>query len=511
MNIFEIVGNESKTKTFLAEGWYDLTESQRTYLSSFEQELWPLMESLVKIFEQRLKSQQIEKIFSTAEENFKGKKTGLGKAAKVSGDTAKKINQFLDKQGKKLQVTEPVKNFDQKAEKLKQQIKDKLGSDSKVVQQANKYANWAKENPGKTAFVIGVLTAASAFAGGPAGGAAVGFLLRSANEIIKGESASTAMGKAAKTAAIGGLVGAGLDGIGDALSGGLESVALEQYPNIKIAEFDYVSRQNGVIDAKLDVQAYGRVEDVDFIQQKYDASVDALRANDFDAFDEQWSELKDKIAELNSIDYMIEIAEDQDQAETWLERTEKFDQATDAIAATAQAAAQEKSNTEESVNEASKDVARRAGEKTKKAAQGAAKQATQKVTKRKLMKAWQKQGKPLDTGSIVNILKDAGLSADDISDLGVDVGVRLGKPKEELDKGDVATASDGEEYEWKGAQWVNKKTGRVAKKEIGKKLTQRFKTKSDSSESNNVDLNSLAQNIRNSDLANKTIQYLKSN
>ncbi len=32
------------------------------------------------------------------------------------------------------------------------------------------------------------------------------------------------------------------------------------------------------------------------------------------------------------------------------------------------------------------------------------------------------------------------------------------------------TASDGEEYEWKGAQWVGTKTGRMAKKEIAAEL-----------------------------------------
>ena len=36
--------------------------------------------------------------------------------------------------------------------------------------------------------------------------------------------------------------------------------------------------------------------------------------------------------------------------------------------------------------------------------------------------------------------------------------------------GSKKTASDGEEYEWKGAQWVGTGTGRIAKKEIAAEL-----------------------------------------
>ena len=40
------------------------------------------------------------------------------------------------------------------------------------------------------------------------------------------------------------------------------------------------------------------------------------------------------------------------------------------------------------------------------------KQLANKVTKEKLMKAWKKMGEPTDTGSIINILSDAGLDDD---------------------------------------------------------------------------------------------------
>jgi hypothetical protein len=56
---------------------------------------------------------------------------------------------------------------------------------------------WAKANPGKTAAIIGVLTTLAAVAGGPAGGAIAGQILKGAAELMKGEKLSTAVGKGA--------------------------------------------------------------------------------------------------------------------------------------------------------------------------------------------------------------------------------------------------------------------------------------------------------------------------
>ena len=42
--------------------------------------------------------------------------------------------------------------------------------------------------------------------------------------------------------------------------------------------------------------------------------------------------------------------------------------------------------------------------------------------------------------------------------------------KPPLAKGTKKQASDGQEYEWKGAQWVSTKTGRMATKQISAEL-----------------------------------------
>jgi hypothetical protein len=76
-----------------------------------------------------------------------------------------------------------------------------------------------KENPGKSAAVIGVLTALASLAGGPIGGAIAGQVLRGAAELIKGEKLSTAVGKGIKTAALGFLSGKAFEMLGKFVGG----------------------------------------------------------------------------------------------------------------------------------------------------------------------------------------------------------------------------------------------------------------------------------------------------
>ena len=499
MNIIEITNNNCATKQILSESWQELSESQKIYLSEFEKELWPLMESLVSVFEQRLSSEEIEDIFSKAEQNFKGKNTGLGKAAKVTGDTAKKINQFLDKQGKKLQDTEPVKNFDQKAEKLKQQIKDDLGSDSKVIQQVNKYADWAKENPGKTAFVIGVLTAAAAFASGPAGGAAVGFLMRSANEMIKGESASGSIGKAAKTAAVGALAGFGLDALGDSLSASIESAALNEFPDTKRVEMNFSKIGNGEAIFR-DVQAFGRTDDVNFVSQKYNAAIEALKSGDYETYNQEWSEMQGKVAEMNSIDYMESIVSDNEKALEWYKKTQELDNALDVVAAGVQGAAQEKSNTAESVNEGPRD-----------AVKNVRKQATQKITKQKLMRAWKKQGKPTDAASIYDILSNAGLSSKEITSLGLE------KPKQSKNSQEPNATRSSDDEQPQDAADSSKDTVQRTKKSQQSKADKKPKTGSQQSSKSQTkkrvatqkSIENLAKEVVKSGFANEVLKKLE--
>lgn len=186
---------ESKHEILLESVCFDLNKAQRTVVEGIYNDLLPLIEA-------SLSPQQIQQIFANVEQQASaggGNKTLLGKGV----DVAKKTNEIVNKIGKWLQDTAPVKAFDQKFEDLKKQVVDKLGTDSKIVTGIEKLSVFAKENPGKTAAIIGVMTALAAIAGGPAGGAIAGQVLRGSVELLKGEKLSTAIGKGAKTAAIG--------------------------------------------------------------------------------------------------------------------------------------------------------------------------------------------------------------------------------------------------------------------------------------------------------------------
>ena len=223
MRIVEII-NSCKSQEILTESWTTLTEDQQIYLKRFETELWPLVENLKTVLEADLTANQIQQVFQSAEEVVSagpGGQTAFGKAADVAKLPAKAmqaINSKLDELGGLLQQTAPVKAFDQQFAKLQEKIKERLGDNSKIMSAVEKYGNWAKENPGKSAFVIGVLTAAASISAGPGGGAAAGFLLRSASELAKGEKLSTAVGKSAKTAGLGALGGMAFNALSDAMA-----------------------------------------------------------------------------------------------------------------------------------------------------------------------------------------------------------------------------------------------------------------------------------------------------
>tara|TARA_A100001388_G_scaffold276699_2_gene265195 strand:- start:6985 stop:9447 length:2463 start_codon:yes stop_codon:yes gene_type:complete len=73
------------------------------------------------------------------------------------------------------------------------------------------------------------------------------------------------------------------------------------------------------------------------------------------------------------------------------------------------------------------------------------KQLANKVTKEKLMKAWKKMGEPTDTGSIINILSDAGLDDESIGIVGDKSSIKLARPQ--ADTGTDADASAGADPE----------------------------------------------------------------
>lgn len=233
MKLNEITSYNLKSQTILNESWDMLTEAQRLHVGAWEKNVWPLMEQLNVLLEADLTPQQIQDIFSNAEKVSKEQGTGLtalGKAGKVTADVTNKIKKEIDTLLKQAADSKPVANFDQQFEKLKVQLKNQVKSvpgGQKLISGVDKWADFAKDNPAKSAFIIGAMTSLLAFAsGGIMSGAAIGFFLKLANNTIKGDKLSVAMAKGVKGAAIGALAGGLSDIIGDLVPPDVEDIII---------------------------------------------------------------------------------------------------------------------------------------------------------------------------------------------------------------------------------------------------------------------------------------------
>jgi hypothetical protein len=214
MRIENLIENTNH-RQLLRESCDGLTLEQRRIVEGIYNEFVPLIEA-------SLTADQITQIFSNVEKSATaagGNRTMLGKAVDVPGQ----VNDVINKVGKYLQDTTPVKFMDQKFEDLKAKVGAKF---PKLDTQLTGLGTWMKENPGKSAAIIGLLTVLASLAGGPVGGAIAGQALRGAAELIKGEKLSTAIGKGVKTAVFGFLSGKAFEMLGDFA----ETLAIKQIP-----------------------------------------------------------------------------------------------------------------------------------------------------------------------------------------------------------------------------------------------------------------------------------------
>jgi hypothetical protein len=211
----------------LVESTQGLDRDQQQVVENVYRHFIPLIEA-------SLSKDQIQQLFTSVEQGATaagGNRTAIGK----SKDVVEKVNKIINDAGKWLQDTTPVKNFDARFEKLKNDINKKF-PDSKILDGISNMAMWAEKNPGKTAAIVGILTAIASLAGGPIGGAIAGQVLRGSVELLKGEKLSTAIGKGVKTAVFGYLSGKAFEMLGEFAEGmriksipfGPEDAGLEQ-------------------------------------------------------------------------------------------------------------------------------------------------------------------------------------------------------------------------------------------------------------------------------------------
>lgn len=492
MKLQEVTLYENKSHRILQEGWLDLTEAQQKHQLLWETELWPLLREYVKLCEAELTPDQITKIFTSAEQvqNALGKNTNtLGKigkgaaaAAKLPIDLAKQIDKKINELGQMAKNAGPVKNADAKFEKLKADIM-KNKPDNKVVKGIKAVSDWAKENPGKASLAVGILTTIAAFAGGPAGGAAAGLILRSTNELLKGETLSTAVGKSIKTAAYGAIAGWALEGIGNFFEGlRFNAVPYERAPGLEQIDVNFTDKltfgsttmerslgsivvpedQAGDFKALLDImkeatastnpttdpaalnafdQIYKFVEDFDKVEFIKDMNLTNEVAQEIaaenDAFLQSLTTMNDAIAAIAQGSVQAG-AENKKPVKVGDEEFSPSQEKSESIDMDARLAAYLRENQidEAPFGDMIKGAAKKVGGAVAKGAKAVGAKAKEVgkelgsvVTAKKLNNLWVKAGKPTDVGSIVNILQQGGVEDKTIATVAKQARVNLPIPK----------------------------------------------------------------------------------
>ena len=425
----------ANSNRILLESCHDLDAKQREIVEGIHCEFRPLIEA-------SLTADQIKNIFGAIEKSATdagGNRTMLGQGV----DVAKKANEIVDNIGKWLQDTTPVKAFDQKFDQLKNKINTKF-PDSKILDGISQIGLWAKENPGKTAAIVGVLTAIASLAGGPVGGAIAGQVLRGAVELLKGEKLSTAIGKGIKTAAYGFIAGKTFELLGDAIKGGAQVVKDNLFPNALRLNmnqvFDEVGGELGTRWANFEIKGLvGRPEDINTAGKLFREAGQYWKAGDYEQSAATWKSLEGLIADtFNDKQYIAQIASDQASRTMISQAAQAAQEATKYLGAAAQGAVAgagvkgsldkkesiEQHNrplsegqvylvfkriTESQLNEGPMDAIKGLAGKVMNKARTVGTNLTTKITADKLNSAWQKAGAPTDSEELKKFLTSQGV------------------------------------------------------------------------------------------------------
>ena len=425
----------NNSNKILLESCHDLDQEQRVVVEGIYNELLPLIEASLSL-------DQIKSIFGAVEKSATaagGNRTMLGKGV----DVGRKANEIINNLGKRLQNTTPVKAFDQKFDDLKRKINTKF-PDSKILDAVSNMGIWAQENPGKTAAIIGVLTAIASLAGGPIGGAIAGQVLRGSVELLKGEKLSTAIGKGVKTAAYGFIAGKTFELLGDAISGGAQVVKDNLFPNalrLNMTQvFDEVGGELGSRWANFEIKGLvGTPEDINTAKKLFSEAGQYWKAGDYEQSAATWKSLEGMIADtFNDKEYIAQIASDQASRTMISQAAQAAQEATKYLGAAAQgavAAAGVKGSlakkesiehrarplsegqvylvfkriTESRLNEGPMDAIKGLAGKVMNKARTVGTNLTTEITADKLNSAWQKAGAPTDSEELKKFLTGQGV------------------------------------------------------------------------------------------------------
>ena len=226
-----------------------------------------------------LSPEQIKQLFKSIETTASeqgSNRTMAGKAVDKAGEISDKVKDlWFNKLGGALQQSAPVKAFDEKYEEIKNKV---AAENPKLAAALGKYKEFADANPNLQKFLLMVAASVAgamglAVAGGAAAGiAATGLgvgagvaIVNIVDRLLKGEKASTAIGRGATAGIVAGLTAAGVKAA---------TAALDQLGQITKIKNSYYVEYNGQ-------GAYVNAEDYKAWQEGMRAADEMTKGIDF--------------------------------------------------------------------------------------------------------------------------------------------------------------------------------------------------------------------------------------
>ena len=431
---FDVIENTSCRSIFESIGQGD------AYFTQWEKEIHPIL------CEVALTPDQIQQLFTTIEKG--SDRTLLGKVKDAPGKIS---DAWFNKFGGMLQNSGPVKAFDAQYDKIVSSIAEKY---PEIAAKVKKYQAWAKENPNLQKFLLAIVGSIAAALGvAAAGGVAAGALaigtgtaiavgiVNIADRLLKGEKASTAIGRGATAGAVAGITAGIAAKIGQMAQAGFDTKMVQDVAGRKI-----MSGSMEINGLPLYVRGYAG----DVL-----ATSKAFKAQDWDLV----ATLVDKMSDpeyLKALDLSRKVVaaaiKDYDKATKAVEfLTQAAAAASGAVGTAAIGPGQQAAGApapkesftangkklsegqvymvfnrvcaQQQLNEGPMDFIKGAAAKGMDKLKTVGKNLTTKVTVDKLNSAWKKAGSPMDSEEVAKILTAAGVGDDVVKQVYTDLKI----------------------------------------------------------------------------------------
>jgi len=472
------------------------------YFSKWEQDALPLLlEFLTFVAEAELEPNQISQLFGKAVDhaNASGKnRTAVGKAADIGKNVAGKAvdvakvggkklaqavvlqNKIKNKIGELLQNTKTVKNIDALYDKAVAKLEAAVGGpDSELSKLTKELGAWLRKHPMYGAGIVSVLTLLATVTLGTGGvtvapmlavagvskSAIIGYFLRFAMELVKGEKLSTAAGKGLWGAMVGAIAHMGVDElqhlIGDPMIRNVYTTQTAADPGVDISSYqttiNIVDGQGNVKSAYLNF--LGTPKEIAAIQNIIDKSQQLVNDGKLDDASKLLQNLADRtpypqelvkqftrsekggkvLTNFMSTFFGKELSDESAASSAIMKVASDFEShvrtLSQGLAAAANAGAAGFAGTERKNTEALNEVDfkgawdKTKGLATKLATTASAKlgqvasEYTNQVTQKKLRAAWENANRPTDSAAIAKILAAQGFDNNAITTIFKDAGL----------------------------------------------------------------------------------------